>query len=299
MTRQEVSDIAIAWAAAEGWNPGLHDAESFYATDPEGFWVGLLNGEPIASVSVVVYSPQFAFAGFYMVKPEYRGQGYGAQIGQAILNRLSGQTVGLDGVVAQQENYKKAGFRIAYRNIRFEGTVVHSPSEADPIGSDSERLIDTLQQQSSRPEPQSISIVPASQIDFSHLLAYDNQHFPAARPGFLRYWTTMPQSRTFVAKADNRIEGYATIRKCLHGYKIGPLFAEQPQTARQLLTACLNFAEAGSPFYLDIPEPNAEAFQLTQQYHMRMVFETARMYNGPAPELPLKKIYGITSFELG
>ncbi|MGE4567808.1 MAG: GNAT family N-acetyltransferase, partial [Bacteroidales bacterium] len=59
------------------------------------------------------------------------------------------------------------------------------------------------------------------------------------------------------------------------------------------------FAEAGSPFYLDIPEPNAEAFQLTQQYHMRMVFETARMYNGPAPELPLKKIYGITSFELG
>ncbi|HLA33082.1 MAG TPA: GNAT family N-acetyltransferase, partial [Pseudomonas sp.] len=30
MTRAEV-DLAIDWAAAEGWNPGLHDADCFYA----------------------------------------------------------------------------------------------------------------------------------------------------------------------------------------------------------------------------------------------------------------------------
>lgn len=279
MTLQEVSDIAIAWAAAEGWNPGLHDAESFYATDPEGFWVGLVDGQPIACVSVVVYNPQFAFAGFYMVKPEFRGQGYGAHIGQAVLGRLSSQTVGLDGVVAQQENYKKAGFRMACRNIRFEGTVVHTTSGQEKTAE--------------------VSIVTPSEVDFSHLLAYDTQHFPAERPGFLRHWIAMPQSRTFVAQQDNRIKGYATIRKCLQGYKIGPLFSEQPQIAHRLLAACLNYAPAGTPFYLDIPEPNPEACQLTREYNMRMVFETGRMYNGPAPELPLKKIYGITSFELG
>ncbi len=33
MTRSEV-DLALDWAAAEGWNPGVHDAESFYAADP-------------------------------------------------------------------------------------------------------------------------------------------------------------------------------------------------------------------------------------------------------------------------
>jgi hypothetical protein len=29
MTRQEV-DIAIAWAAAEGWNPGLYDKSTVW-----------------------------------------------------------------------------------------------------------------------------------------------------------------------------------------------------------------------------------------------------------------------------
>ena len=274
MTQHEVSEIAITWAAAEGWNPGLHDAESFYATDPEGFWVGLLDGQPIASVSVVVYSPQYAFAGFYMVKPEYRGMGYGAQIGQAVLGRLAGHTVGLDGVVAQQENYKKAGFRLHYRNIRFEGVVTHTPSEV-------------------------ASLVPASEVCFDALLAYDTQHFPAQRAGFLRSWIAMPQSLSVVALNANLIEGYATIRRCVKGYKIGPLIAHDAHTAKLLLQACLNAAEAGETFYLDVPEPNAAALQLTNEYNMRMVFETGRMYNGKAPEVPLQKIYGITSFELG
>ena len=28
MSRAEL-EISVAWAAAEGWNPGLHDADSF------------------------------------------------------------------------------------------------------------------------------------------------------------------------------------------------------------------------------------------------------------------------------
>jgi hypothetical protein len=41
MSRQEL-DLAVDWAAAEGWNPGLHDANCFYAIDPNGFLIGLL-----------------------------------------------------------------------------------------------------------------------------------------------------------------------------------------------------------------------------------------------------------------
>jgi hypothetical protein len=32
---------------------------------------------------------------------------------------------------------------------------------------------------------------------------------------------------------------------------------------------------------------------------MKMVFETARMYTGEAPALPMERLYGVTSFELG
>jgi hypothetical protein len=38
---------------------------------------------------------------------------------------------------------------------------------------------------------------------------------------------------------------------------------------------------------------------LFERYGLKPVFETARMYRGPVPVLPLDRIYGITTFELG
>ena len=87
MTRQEVA-IAIDFAAAEGWNPGLHDAESFYAADPNGFLLGLFGDEPIATISVVRYGAVFGFLGVYIVKPSHRGCGSGWRLGNAGLEYL-------------------------------------------------------------------------------------------------------------------------------------------------------------------------------------------------------------------
>src|SRR5262245_25962649 len=112
MTRAEV-DLALDWAAREGWNPGLHDAESFYATDPTGFLVGVLDGTPIATISVVKYEESFAFLGCYIVHPDFRGRGFGCRIWEAGMLSLNGRCVGLDGVVAQQPNYRKSGFELS------------------------------------------------------------------------------------------------------------------------------------------------------------------------------------------
>ena len=35
--RRDELELGIDWAAAEGWNPGLHDAGSFFAADAGGF----------------------------------------------------------------------------------------------------------------------------------------------------------------------------------------------------------------------------------------------------------------------
>ena len=75
MARPEV-DLAIEWAAQEGWNPGLHDADCFYAADPSGYFVGLMDDEPIACISAVSYGETFGFIGFYIVRPEFRGRGH-------------------------------------------------------------------------------------------------------------------------------------------------------------------------------------------------------------------------------
>ena len=124
-------DVALEWAAQEGWNPGLSDAQCFHVTDPEGFLLALHDGEPVASISVVRYGSDFGFLGLYIVRPELRGRGYGHRLWQAGMARLEGRTVGLDGVVAQQENYRRSGFSLAHRNIRYGGQPrIDAPQDA-------------------------------------------------------------------------------------------------------------------------------------------------------------------------
>ena len=88
MSRSELQ-LAIGWARDEGWNPGLHDATSFHAADPEGLLVGVLDGRPISSISVVRYGQTFGFLGLYIVIPEQRGRGYGYALWQAGMARLA------------------------------------------------------------------------------------------------------------------------------------------------------------------------------------------------------------------
>jgi len=67
LRRMTEADLALAleWAAAEGWNPGLHDAHCFHAADPQGFLVGELEGVPIGCVSAVRYGQGFGFLGLH------------------------------------------------------------------------------------------------------------------------------------------------------------------------------------------------------------------------------------------
>ncbi len=167
MSRTEL-DLAIGWARDEGWNPGLHDATPFHAADPEGFLVGVLDGRPISSISVVRYGQTFGFLGLYIVIPEHRGRGYGFRLWQAGMARLTGRLVGLDGVPAQQDNYRRSGFELAYRNVRYGGTA---------------------------PAGRTDGLVDARSIPFEQLLAFDARLFPAPRPGFLAGWISLPESR--------------------------------------------------------------------------------------------------------
>ena len=87
MIRTEL-DILVEWAAAEGWNPGLNDAQIFWDTDPEGFIAADRHGELIGGGSIVAYGARFGFMGFFIVRPEYRRQGLGRPLWQARRDRL-------------------------------------------------------------------------------------------------------------------------------------------------------------------------------------------------------------------
>jgi GNAT superfamily N-acetyltransferase len=268
-------DMILDWAAAEGWNPGRDDGPAFWAADPEGFWIAEEDGVTAAALSLVRYGPDYAFLGFYMAHPDYRGQGIGYALwNEAIEKAGAGRVIGLDGVVAQQDNYRKSGFAYAHANFRYGGVV----ECADPPGTE---------------------LVSVSPVHVPMIVDYDRKFVPAPRETFLKEWLKPLGSRESVVMLRNAaVAGYGTIRACREGFKIGPLFAEQ-ETVADLIFRKLVASVGGGQIYLDIPEPNAAARALCDRYNLKPVFETARMYRGAAPELPLGQIYGITTFELG
>ncbi|MDC0534441.1 GNAT family N-acetyltransferase [Francisellaceae bacterium] len=274
MSLNEVKDIAIKWAAEEGWNPGLYDHEAFYQADPKGFYVGLLDNKPIASISIVNYGNNFTFLGLYIVKSDYRGQGYGLTLWQSALEHYQNYNIGLDGVVDQQANYRKSNFKFAYNNIRFEGKSKLYPEVNANVEEFNESML-------------------------NELMLYDHKYFPVQRKQFLNYWLNSANSITLVSKNNKTINGYITIRKCLKGYKIGPLFAENFEIANALFKSINNKISPDKYIYLDIPEPNKYANELVNTYQMNKVFETARMYNQTLPDINLENIFGVTTFELG
>ncbi len=268
--------LAVNWAAQEGWNPGLCDADAFLAQDPEGF-LGLFVDDALAvTISAVTYEGRFGFIGFYICRPDLRGRGLGLQVWNAAMARLDGLTVGLDGVVAQQANYARSGFQLAHRNIRYGGP---TPQGATAAG---------------------IETVGPSLLEA--VAAYDRGVFLFPRPAFLARWLAPPEGRALAILKDGALRGYGAVRRCREGFKVGPLFAETAEEARALFLALAQEArgrEEGAPIFLDVPEPNGEGRALAEAMGLSPVFETARMYRGVALDLPLSRIFGISTFELG
>lgn len=262
------------WAADEGWNPGNTDIQAFFATDPGAFLIGRLDDEPVTCISVVQYGAGLGFLGFYIARPTVRGQGYGIQTWRAGMARLAGRNVGLDGVVAEQQNYRKSGFRHAWNNIRYEGR----PSAADP--------------------PAGVDLVDARSVPFDRLAAYDRRHFPEPRDSFLAAWISLPERAALVAVRDGSLVGFGVLRESRAAARVGPLYAESPDIAAALLSA-LATRTGVEAIAIDIPDRNRSAVAVATEAGMQPTFETARMYTGPLPDVDYANVFGVTSLELG
>jgi GNAT superfamily N-acetyltransferase len=273
--RPEEVAVAIDLAAAEGWNPGLHDARCFHAADPGGFLIAESDGKPVGCISAVSYAGRFGFIGLYIVAPAWRRQGIGRRLWTAGMNRLAGHVVGLDGVAAQQTYYRRQGFTLAWQNARFAGAAQSNQGGAAP------------------------QIVSLGAIDLAALCVDDLRSFPAPREAFLGCWTTMPDAIGLAWLEGDRLLGWGLIRRCRIGHKIAPLVADEPEIARALYDALCARVPHGDAVYLDVPTANADAVALTRARALESMFETARMYAGTAPTIELRRVYGVTSFELG
>lgn len=291
---QEDLVVVAGWAASEGWNPGLEDTAAFFATDPGGFWVGKIHTEPVAAISIVRHSLVYAFVGFYICRPEWRGRGYGYALWQAAWTASVQQnmTIGLDGVVAQQANYEKSGFRLAHLTQRYEGTV----DAGSMLMRAKVRLVDLAR-------------------DEDALQQLDQQiQGSLSRDAFVNNWFQNTVTRkTLVlpkqSESGETITAVGTIRQCQNdSYKIGPLFAPDVDTAEALLESLVSIVgnenkiredKQKIKIVLDVPDPNRAGVALAGRWCLTPAFACGRMYRGNPLARDLTQIFGETTFELG
>jgi len=265
--RLELAQIEtlIGWAAGEGWNPGLDDAPAFRAADPNGFLGAFVDGRMVAGISVVAYDDEFSFLGLYICHKDFRGQGLGRAVWDAGMAYLGARTIGLDGVPQQQANYRRMGFVPQYETIRMSG------------------LLD---------------LAPARYCEVTPLSAafavrdIDRTCFPADRPAFLKAWIAPPRV-ALLATRDGEVAGYAVVRPCRMGRKIGPLFAKDLKIALDLLGAIHGQVQIDVPMYQKALLAELEGRGFAGQ------FETARMYRGTPRPVSRDRVFGVTSLELG
>jgi GNAT superfamily N-acetyltransferase len=271
--------LAVNWTSLKGWNPGINDAEAFYAADKAGFFIGKLNEEPIGCISTVCYDALFAFIGMYIVKQEYRGKGYGTKIWQYAWQQMTLRldlnkcSVALDGVVEREKTYSSIGFVPAYRHIRH----IYESNNFGIVPN---------------------SVIPLTNVPLTEIISYDAELFPANRSNFLQAWINVKNGYAYGVLENGKLVGYGVMRPCYQGFKIGPLFANNREIAECIFLALTSHA-IKEPVFIEMPEINPAISWLTQRYQLKPVFTCIRMYCYRTPVVDTNRIFGVTSLELG
>ena len=271
MSLDDLQEV-LAWAATEGWNPGLADALAFHAADPYGFFVARVDGAPVAAVSVVNHDQANAFAGLYICRPEWRGKGAGLAVSTHGLDHAGARSIGLDGVPEQEATYRSIGFARVGQSLRYTGRW---------------------------PAHRADQIRPVKAHEINTLIELDAEAGGFVRRAFMEAWLSNVHAmrESYALIQDGAVRGFATWRACHEGTKIGPVVAENTRHAISLIAHIAAVRPAG-PLIIDVPEANHALRAELERADFSMPFATARMYRGDVTETG-SSLQAIATMELG
>lgn len=275
MNEDEIK-ILEEWVISEGWNPGLSDFDVARKSDPQCFIALRENTNLVGGGSILSYDGLYGFMGLFIIRNDHRRQGLGKELWHwrrdQLLKRLKpNASIGMDGVFHMVPFYERGGFKAAHRDLRYEGIATGKKM----------------------PDIFSLTL-----NDFDEIEKFDRPFVPAPRSTFLKGWIAQSGAYVMGARENDHLVGYGVARPCRVGFKIGPLFAQTETHAKKILLSLLNCIE-GEQVQIDIPETNAAALRFVSDLGMKQTFGCVRLYYGPAPNLPLHKIYAVTSLEFG
>ena len=298
---RSVKDLSIykQICKEQGWLLGKHDLELFYATDPTGYYIGYLHGQPVSICSFVKYGHQFSIFGMIGVLQKFKKRGCMSAIKNFIANEFLGKdkNVPIFGFAVPKieeshlKNFEQFNAYTAWLDYEFtfEAKVAAAVLD-DPL--------------------QNITLDIYQEPDFGKLFRYDSKVFSQPRKGFLKALVNLPSCRTIVASIpeSGEIVGYCAIRETTNDEicYFSPWFANDLKTAQALLKKASLFACERNDkikFKSIMPGINEDGVRLAQMLspqvdkHMRMCM------GGNIPddvkENSKKRVFGISSPCLG
>ena len=205
------------------------------------------------------YQPNLAHFGCYIVHPDLRDRGLGSTISRKVIGSCSATTIGTDSTIQGVVHIrKKYGFAEALRFMEYSGVPSNERYSRE-------------------------GIVPIETALWDAIAAYDEAVFLAERVSFLSAWLSSLQHMARAAIEGDRVTGYGVIRPCHGGvYRIGPLFADNVETAERILNALVTDTN-GVQVLLIVPESNVFGIELCRRRGLEFTWPIVRMYRGPIP----------------
>ena len=272
----EPNELSLAnrWAIEEGWNPGPRDAAIFNVIDPGSLLAVDVEGAPVGVISATRMTPDFGFVGFFVLSPEFRRARYAWTLLQASLERMEGRVAGSETIFQLVRTYARYGMRPHYHTVSYHGVAPSFPATWHR------------------------DVEPASTVPLKELAAYDAMSVGVDRSSCLREWLSLPGSRALVVKRRGQVCGLGAARLCHRGVRIGPLQADDGESAEALFDALAGLAP-GEELSIDCPDINPASAKLALAKGLSAGSATARLYRGPPPAGMLHRVYGLMSFALG
>lgn len=226
-------DVAGAMRLKEtaGWNQTEDDWRRLLRLGPRGCFAGVVGGRLVATTTTTTYGRTLAWVGMVLVDPGFRRRGIATALVRAALDSLEAEGVGavkLDATPEGAPVYESLGFEAELQIERWVGTAGGRTLQAVAPG-------DT--------GPSQLS---------AQVFEFDRYAFGADRSELLQFLSdeacVWPSLRVGVG---GRLRGYALARRGSRATYVGPVVAEEAESAALVLGDVLARLGAGQ-VYVDV-----------------------------------------------
>lgn len=278
LTIDDVQD-AIRLSTQAGWNQIDADWERLVRLCPDGCFAGLLDGELVATTTVITYD-DVSWIGMVLVDEEHRKQGYGSRIferGLTYARTHGGSVIGLDATPYGEPIYRKYGFETVGPVYRWEGQLQLPDGLVEP-----DRITQHEQ---------------LNDDDSEALCEFDRRELGVERGALLRTLVAEPDVSVFFSYEKGSIDGYVIARPGRTHWQLGPIVSTSADSATALLGVVAEAFE-GCSVIVDTPEQTNDS--MLESIGLARDRELARMTSPDAERALLaESVQAIVDFAFG